>query len=157
MGRGESAEPAPRVEGYLGGFGPVPFHQQKVPYQDASNAQLVQESLTKYCDASGQKVNLAKSSIFFNRGCKQTLRDNIKTITQVENESLNEKYLGLPTEVGRSTNNAFKYLKDKVWNKIQGWIEQTSSAGGKEVLIKICCTSYPYLYHGLFQIAERAL
>ena len=127
---------------------------------DASNAQLVQESLTKYCDASGQKVNLAKSSIFFNRGCKQTLRDNIKTITQVQNESLNEKYLGLPTEVGRSTNNAFKYLKDKVWNKIQGWIEQTLSAGGKEVLIKsvkICCTSYPYLYHGLFQIAERAL
>jgi hypothetical protein len=51
----------------------------------------------------------------------------------VENESLSAKYLGLPTEVERTTNGAFKYLKDKVWNKIQGCIEQTLSAGGKEV------------------------
>jgi hypothetical protein len=100
---------------------------------DARNAQAVQESLTKYCQASGQKVNLAKSSIFFSKRCKQTIRDNIKSITQVENESLSAKYLGLPTEVERTTNGAFKYLKDKVWNKIQGCIEQTLSAGGKEV------------------------
>ena len=30
----------------------------------------------------------------------------------------------------------FKYLKDRVLKKIQGWIEQILSAGGKEVLIK---------------------
>ena len=74
---------------------------------DASNAYAVHESLTKYCEASGQKVNLAKSSIFFSKRCKQNIRDNIKCITQVEIESLNEKYLGLPTDVGRTTNGAF--------------------------------------------------
>ncbi|XP_066325111.1 uncharacterized protein [Miscanthus floridulus] len=83
----------------------------------ASNARVVQESLVKYCEASGEKVNLAKSSIFFSKGCKQTIRDEIKAITHVENESLNERYLGLPTDVGRTTNGAFKYLKDRVWNK----------------------------------------
>jgi hypothetical protein len=81
---------------------------------EANNAQVIKECLTKYCEASGQKVNLEKSSIFFSKRCNQTIRDNIKSITQVENESLNEKYLGLPNEVGRSTNGAFKYLKDKV-------------------------------------------
>jgi hypothetical protein len=50
----------------------------------------------------------------------------------VENESLNERYLGLPTNVGRTTNRAFKYLKDKVWNTIQGWIEQILSTGGRK-------------------------
>ena len=82
-------------------------------------------SRCKYCEASGQKVNLGKSSLFFSKLCKQRICDNIKSITQVENESLNEKYLGLPTEVGRKTDGTFKYLKDKVWNKIQGWIDQT--------------------------------
>jgi hypothetical protein len=69
-----------------------------------SNARSVQESLQKYCDASGQQVNLTKLSIFFSKGCRQTTRNEIKVITHVENESLNEKYLGLPTEVGRSVN-----------------------------------------------------
>ena len=119
---------------------------------DANNAQVIKECLTKYCEASGQKVNLEKSSIFFSKRCKQTIRDNIKSITQVENESLNEKYLGLPNEVGRSTNGAFKYLKDKVWNKIQGWIEQILSAGGKEVLIKSVAQAIPVYTMGCFRL-----
>jgi hypothetical protein len=64
----------------------------------------------------------------------------------VENESLNERYLGLHTDVGRTTNGAFKYLKDRVWNKVQGWIEQTLSARGKEVLIKAVAQA---IYHGM--------
>jgi hypothetical protein len=117
----------------------------------ASNARVVQESLVKYCEASGQKVNLTKSPIFFSKGCKQAIRDEIKDIAHVENESLNERYLSLPTDVGRTTNGAFKYLKDRVWNKVQGWIEQTLSAGGKEVLIKVVAQA---IYHGMLQAAE---
>jgi hypothetical protein len=85
---------------------------------DATNAQAMRNSLTRYCETLGQRVNLAKSSTFFSKRCNQTIRNNIKSITHVENESLNERYLGLPIDVGRTTNRAFKYLKDKVWNKI---------------------------------------
>jgi hypothetical protein len=102
------------------------------------------------CEASGQRVKLAKSSIFFSKRCNQTIWNNTKSITHVENESLNDRYLSLPTDVGRTTNGAFKYLKDKVWNKIQGWIEQILSVGGKEILIKICRSSYSYIYYRLF-------
>ena len=49
----------------------------------------------------------------------------------VENESLTERYLGLPTGVGKSKNGVFKYLKDKVWKIIQRWMEHSLSAGGK--------------------------
>jgi hypothetical protein len=42
----------------------------------------------------------------------------------------------MPTHVGSSTNDTFKYLKDRVWKRVQGWMEQILSTGGKEVLIR---------------------
>ena len=41
-------------------------------------------------------------------------------MVNVHNEALTERYLGLPTDVGRTKNGAFKYLKNQVWNKVQG-------------------------------------
>lgn len=38
---------------------------------------------------------------------------------------------------------AFKYLKHRVWGKVQGWMEQTLSSGGKEVLIKSVAQAVP--------------
>jgi hypothetical protein len=48
----------------------------------------------------------------------------------VHNDALSEKYLGMPTDVGTSSNGAFKYLKDRVWKRVQGWLEQALSAWG---------------------------
>jgi hypothetical protein len=112
----------------------------------------VQDSLLKYCNACGQKVNLKKSSTFFSKGCRQITHNEIKYIIHVENESLNEKYLGLATEVGRSTNRSFLYLKDRVWSKVQGWIEQTWSVEGKEVLIKVVAQAIPTHTMGCFRL-----
>lgn len=60
----------------------------------------------------------------------------MKNVLEVPSESLNDRYLGLPTNVGRNKNGMFKYLKDMVWNKIQGWVEQILSATLGGVLIK---------------------
>jgi hypothetical protein len=64
------------------------------------------------------------------------IREEIMNSLGVHNEALSEKYLGMPTDVGSSTIGAFKYIKDRVWKKVHGWMEQTLPAGGKEVLIK---------------------
>jgi hypothetical protein len=59
-----------------------------------------------------------------------------------------EIYPGLPSDVGKSKNGAFKYVKDIIWKKIQGWLQLILSVGGKEVLIKISGasnSSFPYV------------
>jgi len=66
--------------------------------------------------------------------------------------ALSEKYLGMSTDVGLSTNGAFKYLKDRVWKKVQGWMEQTLSAGGKEVLIKAVAQAVPIFSMSCFRL-----
>jgi phage tail tape-measure protein len=33
-------------------------------------------------------------------------------------------------------NGAFKYLKDRIWKGVQGWMENLVASGGMEVLIK---------------------
>ncbi|XP_066341451.1 uncharacterized mitochondrial protein AtMg00310-like [Miscanthus floridulus] len=93
-----------------------------------------------------------KSSIHFAKGCGQGVREEIMDILDVHNMALSEKYLGMLTDVGVSTNGAFKYLKDGVWKKIQGWMEQTLSTGGKEVLIKSVAQAVPTYSMACFRL-----
>jgi hypothetical protein len=55
----------------------------------------ISEVLEKYCLASGQRINKDKSSIHFSKGCSNLVREDIKQILEVPNESLSEKYLGI--------------------------------------------------------------
>jgi len=86
----------------------------------ANVAEGVQPMLADYCNASGQRINYDKSSIFFSKKCSENSKEQVKQKVNVHNEALTERYLGLPTDVGRTKNGAFKYLKNQVWNKVQG-------------------------------------
>ena len=101
-----------------------------------NGAEEVSHLLDAYCKASGQRINREKSSIFFSKGTPNIVKDAIKGYLSVPNESLSDKYLGMPTDVGHSKKGTFKYLSDRVWDKVKGWMSKCLSAGGKEVLIK---------------------
>lgn len=45
-------------------------------------------------------------------------------------------YLGLPSLVGRSKKGVFRFLKERVWKRVQGWNVKLLSKAGKAVLIK---------------------
>lgn len=65
-----------------------------------------------------------------------------------------EKYLGLPTEVGQSKSGTFKYLRDRVREKIKGWMEKLLSAAGKEVLIKSVAQAIPVFSMSCFMLSR---
>ena len=48
-----------------------------------------------------------------------------------------ESYLGLPPLIGKSKQNTFAHLKQRVANKLTGWKKKLLSNAGKEVLIKV--------------------
>lgn len=105
-----------------------------------------------YCEASGLKINNDKSSISFSKWVPIQTREAIKLILHVPNETLSEKYLGFPTEVGRLKNGTFRFLKDRLWARIQGWIEKCLFTSGKEVLMKSVAQAIPTFSMSCFKL-----
>jgi hypothetical protein len=70
----------------------------------------------------------------------------------VHNVTLSERYLGMPSDVGTSVNGSFKYLKDRVWKRVQGWLEMLLSMVGKEVLIKGVAQAIPTYSMACFRL-----
>ena len=66
-----------------------------------------------------------------------------------------ESYLGLRTLIGRSKYQAFYFLKERVWKKIQGWKGMLLSKAGKEVLIKAVAQSIPTYTMRVFQLLVK--
>jgi hypothetical protein len=58
----------------------------------------------------------------------------------------------MPAEVGKCKNGSFKYLRDRIWKHIQGWMEQILSQGGKEVLIKSVALAIPTFSMSCFKL-----
>lgn len=54
-----------------------------------------------------------------------------------------EKYLGLPSMVGKSKIGALGEIKYKVWLKLQGWKGNMFSQGGREILLKAVALAIP--------------
>jgi hypothetical protein len=63
--------------------------------------------LNVYENCSGQCINREKSSIYFSPNTPQALRHDLKVQLGIMVEAFNERYLGLPTAVGRLTSGTF--------------------------------------------------
>jgi hypothetical protein len=59
-------------------------------------------------------INMQKSAIFFSDNCQDATKEEMKHLTCIGNEALSEKYLGLPTAVGRSTKEAFEHIPSRI-------------------------------------------
>ncbi|KAH9719688.1 reverse transcriptase domain-containing protein [Citrus sinensis] len=105
-----------------------------------------------YSMASGQLFNLDKSSMFFSGKTKADQVAAIKEIFQLKVVSRHEKYLGLPSMVGRNKRNFFDDLKLRVKSKISNWQHKHFSSGGKEVLIKTIAQAIPTYAMSVFKI-----
>lgn len=90
-----------------------------------------------YEKTSGQLLNKDKTCIFFSKNTPNEVKENITQITGVWATSSLDKYLGLPTIIGRSKLKAFWSLLDKTWQRIFNWKYKFLSMVKKEIMLKV--------------------
>ena len=110
--------------------------------------------LNRYEEASGQKINTDKSLVFFSPNTSQELRDGILNILGPMQDSRHNKYLGLPSIIGKSKAQVFAEVKDRVAKKLAGWKGKLLSIGGREILIKAVAQAVPTYTMGCFQLPK---
>lgn len=75
-------------------------------------------TLEIYEKASGQKINLDKTVLEFSPNCPQSIMEDIQGLLQVQNAQPSEKYLGLPSFIGKNKYLHFNAIKERVWKKL---------------------------------------
>ena len=93
--------------------------------------------------AIGQQVNRQKTSLFFSPNTPAEIQEELKQRFGTNIIRQHEKYLGLPSLVGRNKRNIFQQLKERVANKLSRWKEKFLSMASREVLIKAVVQAIP--------------
>lgn len=66
-------------------------------------------------------VNFGKSSIVFSKNVANSVKFQLASFLGREIVSAHDKYLGLPTYVGRAKSEAFSYLKERLSQRLHDW------------------------------------
>jgi hypothetical protein len=110
------------------------------------------QTLNLFCDGSGQKINLNKSTIFFGNGCRVEIKDAVKQKLGVYNESLKDSYLGMPTNIGHSPVMTFRYIFDRMWQRANTLSDRPLSRAGSEAMLKAIIQAIPTYVMSCFQL-----
>ena len=117
----------------------------------------IQGILSLYEKASGQQINRQKTTIFFSKSTPIPTQNVIQNMLGVPAIKQYERYLGLPSFVGREKYSSFAQIKERVWSKLKGWKEKLISQAGRETLIKSVAQAIPSYAMSCFRLPNRLI
>ncbi|CAL9019993.1 unnamed protein product, partial [Prunus brigantina] len=123
-------------------------------FANAQNCRNTMNLLNGYCRASGQQINLGKSSVFFSPNTPEELKRELGTTLGMSIVTDPGKYLGLPTLWGRSKSEALNFVKERLLRKIGGWKQGLLSQAGRDILIKSVAQAVPTYPMGIFKFPK---
>lgn len=115
-------------------------------------AEHIMQLLAIFEEASGQKINKGRSSIFFSRNVVEETRREVPKLMGFQEADDNTQYLGLSNCMGRNKSVILGYLKEKVRSRIQSWDEKLLNKARNEVLLKIVIQDIPNFPMSVFLI-----
>uniref|UniRef100_A0A2N9GZI9 Reverse transcriptase domain-containing protein n=1 Tax=Fagus sylvatica TaxID=28930 RepID=A0A2N9GZI9_FAGSY len=122
-----------------------------------NEVRCIQDILTAYEHASGQQINRQKTTLFFSKSTPRPIQNHIQVMLGVPVIHQYEKYLGLPSFIGRAKYSSFAQIKERVWSKLKGWKEKLISQAGKEILIKSVAQAIPTYAMSCFRLPQRLI
>lgn len=90
------------------------------------NMQSLQAIIDEYWCASGQGVNLVKSSLFLSPNIQEEEKRSLEHAMGIQSVNNLVKYLGLPSMWGRSKRETLSFLKKRIQDKLQSWKAKNS-------------------------------
>ena len=92
----------------------------------------LQRLLALYEKASDQSLNRAKTSLFFSSNTLRDVQEEIKNWFGAQIIKQHEKYLDLPSLVGKNKRLTFNAIKEKLGKVLAGWKEKLLSKAEKK-------------------------
>jgi hypothetical protein len=114
----------------------------------------IQEVLEVHEQASGKKLNRDKTSIFFSKNAKREVKEILLSAAGVHATTRFEKYLSLPTLIGRSRISSLSSIKGRIWECMNEWKEKFLLQAGKVVLLKTVVQAIPTYKMSVFQLPK---
>lgn len=97
---------------------------------NVEDVSVLRKVLWDYEFVSSQAINMDKSSISYSPNTSKPDRLAIKSLLGLATMQTHERYLGLPTLLGRNKWATFNSIKERVWRKLRGWKSNFFSSGG---------------------------
>lgn len=115
----------------------------------------VKSCLQKYSLWSGQKLNIAKSGIFFSPNCHPQTKSQIGQELDIHRSALENNYLSLPLSIPWSKKADFHDIKEQIFSEIHGWKAKCLSQAGRLTLIKSVAATIPSYSMSSFLLPKR--
>ena len=114
----------------------------------------IQHILKVFEKASGQCINVNKLVVLFSSNTSMGKRRKIMDYISITRILEKDKYLGMPIMVGRAKRKKFQSLKDRLWQKINGWSSKLLFCAGKAILIQVVAQAIPIYAMSCFTFSK---
>lgn len=122
-----------------------------------SQARSLKRILDFYGEATGQVINVQKSSISFGVKVHEGEKKQIQEAFNIFKEGGASKYLGLPECFSGSKVELLSFLRDRTQGRLESWYIRKLSQGGKEVLLKSSAAASPGFAMSCFRIPKTLI
>ncbi|CAA7036129.1 unnamed protein product [Microthlaspi erraticum] len=135
------------------------FADDLILFAEASVQQIrvIRRVLERFCQASGQKVSLEKSKIFFSDNVSRELSEVISLESCIQATRELGKYLGMPILQKRINKETFGPVLERVSSKLAGWKSRMLSTAGRITLTKAVLSSVPIHTMGEIKMPESTV